>query len=273
MIRNIGLSLSSAALIAFVVGSVWLAMKSPMHDRLWKTEYAQLPRVELDGDVATVRNVRNFSYDADGGVRVARYEDRSYDLASLTGVWYGISHFYDYGLAHTFLSFAFADGQYMVISVEARQEVGESYHPVTGLLRNYELIYVVGDERDIVGLRTHIRKERVYFYELRLPLATARRVLGELIERINQIHDAPEFYNTITDNCTTSLFRHAERVSTFDMYTDYRIILPGYSDALGYELGVIATDAPLDEVRARARIEPAGFGLDDPAFSAKIRKL
>jgi hypothetical protein len=254
---------------ALAVG--WLLLKSPSHDRDWKTEYARLPAAEFDGDRVTIRNVRNFSYRPDGGIRAATYGDRTYDLSGVKDLWYGISHFYDYGLAHTFLSFGFEDGSYLVISVEARQEIGESYHPFTGLLRNYELIFVVADERDVIGLRTHIRGERVYLYKIRNDRAKVKRLLTIMLDRVNEIHTRPEFYNTLTDNCTTSILRYAERLSWVDRYLDYRVLLPGYSDELAYEIRVLATDLSLTELRKLSRLDPTRTDIDDPGFSVKMR--
>ncbi len=256
--------------VAFVAS---IAFKSPSHQRNWKKEYAVLPAVDFDGSLVKIRNIRNFDYGSDGAILKAGYYDKQFEFNELKSLWYGISHFYDYGLAHTFLSFGFANGTFLTVSVEARQEIGESYHPLTGLLRNYELIFILVDERDVVGLRTHIRNERVYLYEINVPLPAIERLLRIMLRRVNEIRERPEFYNTLTDNCTTSLLRHAKRLSLWDIYFDYRVVLPGYSDELAYELRVIPTDAPLSEVRERYRLDPSRTSLDDPAFSRKIRGL
>ena len=263
---------SMAILVIGVVAfGIFLASKSPSHDRQWKTEYKVLPSVEFDDGRVTVKNVRNFAYSPDGGVQKVRYYDRTFDIDTLESAWYGISHFAGGGLAHTFLSFGFQDGQYVTISVEARQEVGESYHPLTGLLRNYELAYIVGDERDIVGLRTHIRKEKVYLYRLTIPPETARRVFQEMLEIVEDIHRTPRFYNTLFDNCTSNLIDRAEGLSVFERHLDYRVLLPGYSDELAYEKGVIRTDIPLETLRKASLLDSGRCEIDAKDFSAKIR--
>ena len=160
--KKLRIGLSVAAVFGMAVLVVPVAFTHPSHDRDWKTEFAVLPKVAFAGDSMTIKNIRNFSYAADETVREASYYDGTYDLSTLTSIWYGISHFSGYGLAHTFLSFGFAGGKYLTISIEARQEVGESYHPLEGLLRRYEIMYVVADERDVIGLRTHVRGEKVY---------------------------------------------------------------------------------------------------------------
>ena len=262
--------LAAAALIALLSG--YFLLKSPSHERAWKREYAELPSVAIAGDRVTVTKVRDFSYGEDGTVTEARYHDVTVALSDLTSVWYGLSHFYDHGFAHTFLSFGFADGRYLVISVEARQERGESYGPLKGLLRNYELIYVVGEERDIIGVRTHIRKERVLLYELNLDAARVRRLFLQMLDDVDRIYRRPVFYNTLTDNCTTNIVKNADNISTLQRLFDYRILLPGYSDGLAVDIGAIATDLPLDELRESARLDPRGIALDAPDFSTRIRR-
>lgn len=245
--------------------------KQPSHHREWKVEYAVLPQAFFEGDQLTIHNLRNFTYDPDESVREVRYEDRTYDLSKLDSLWYGISHFFDYGLAHTFVSFGFQDGQYLTISVEARQAKGQSYHPLLGLLREYELIYLAADERDVIGVRTHVRHERVYLYEVKVETEKIRWLLLAMLETMNDIYKTPTFYNTLADNCTTNILQYAERLSFWDIYLDYRGLLPGYSDSLIYEMGRLDTTLPLVELRRKSRIDPAAATIDDPDFSNKIR--
>jgi hypothetical protein len=247
--------------------------KQPSHERDWKTEYAVLPQAFFQSEKLTIHDLRNFTYNPDGSVREAHYEDRTYDLSKLEGLWYGISHFFDYGLAHTFVSFGFRDGQYLTISVEARQAEGQSYHPLRGLLREYELIYLATDERDVIGVRTHVRGERVHLYEVKVETEKMRRLLFAMLGTMNEIYQAPTFYDTLADNCTTNILQHAERLSVWDIYLDYRGLLPGYSDSLIYEIGAFDTSVPLEDLRRKSRIDPAVTDIDDPQFSRKIRGL
>jgi len=135
--------IGAVALLTLVV-----QLRSPTHEGDWRTVHEILPQAEIEGDRLTVRNLRHFTYADGGAVREARYEDRSYDLSSLDSLWYGLSHFAPLGLAHSFLSFGFAGGGYLVLSVEARLEKHQTYSPLLGLMRNYELIYVAADERE-----------------------------------------------------------------------------------------------------------------------------
>ncbi len=271
--RKLGRFALFFVLIGLGVLIVGVFAKQPSHQRDWKTEYAVLPQAFFQGEQLTIHDLRNFTYNPDGSVRVARYEDRTYDLSKLEGLWYGISHFFDYGLAHTFVSFGFQDGEYLTISVEARQAEGQSYHPLRGLLREYELIYLATDERDVIGVRTHVRGERVHLYEVKVETEKMRRLLFIMLGTMNEIYQTPTFYNTLADNCTTNILQHAERLSVWDMYLDYRGLLPGYSDSLIYEIGALDTSVPLEELRRKSRIDPAVTAIDDPEFSRKIRGL
>jgi hypothetical protein len=267
-LRRWALLAGAAALVALPVS---VAFKAPSHDRHWKAEHGLLPRAEFDGDLVTIKNVRNFSFNPDGSVRTAAYDERSYDVATLTGLWYGIARFGGLGLAHTFVSFGFEGGEYVAISIEARQEAGEWWDPLRGLLRSYELIYVVGDERDIIGRRTHIRGEPVSLYRIDAGPEAIRSYFRTMLARMNELAGEPEFYNTLTDNCTSGLLRATGRLSLLKTLPDYRLLLPGYSDEVAYELGAISNRLPLDELRDLARIRRDGVSLDDPGFSRKIR--
>lgn len=262
-------------LVVVAVGllTVVVQLRSPSHEGDWQAASAVLPHAEVAGERVTISDVRNFAYDPDGSVREARYEERSYDLSELETLWYGISHFADFGLAHSFLSFGFTDGRYLAISVETRLEKGQSYNPLLGLLRSYELIYVLADERDVIGVRTHLRGERVLLYRIEAPLERIRALLLVMLQTVNEIYDHPRFYNTLIDNCTTNILQHVERLSPWTIYTDYRVILPGFSDELAYEIGAISNDVPLAEARRRAQLDPAAARLDDPEFSRLMRGL
>lgn len=251
-----------------------ILLKSPSHDRPWKVEQAVLPYAEFAGDLVTIDGIRDFSYAPDASIQDAAYTTGTYDLGEISSLWYGISVFSDFrGLAHTFLSFGFEDGRYLAISIEARQEVGESYNPFHGLLRRYDLIYVLAEERDVIGLRSHIRGETVHLYEFRMEAGRARQILEEMLSRTNEIRDQPEFYNTLTHNCMTGIVERSERISAWQKQFDYRILLPGYSDGLAQDLELIPTDVPLADLRAQARIRPEAASIDDPDFSRKIRGL
>ncbi|WP_115937425.1 DUF4105 domain-containing protein [Aestuariispira insulae] len=245
--------------------------KTPAQDRDWKPDYLRLPEVQAEGDLYRINQIRDFRFAPNGDILQNRYLDREYDLTNLKSLWLGISHFTDYGIAHTFLSFEFTNQPPLVVSVEARMEQGESYSPVRGLMREYELIFLLTTEQDSIGSRLHPRAERVLFYPLDLSPQTQKNLFRALMQRVADLSAAPEFYNTLTDNCTSSLTAHATGLSWFQRWLDYRLLLPGFSDGLAQEEGLLPQDIPLEDLRARALLKPESAPLDDPGFSALIR--
>jgi len=241
------------------------------NERDWSPDQAVLARAELDGDRITVRNVRNFRYRSEHDY-APHYETRTYDLSKLDSMWFVVERFGEKpGIAHTLLSFGFGD-EYVAISVEIRKERGESYSPWMGLLRQYELMYVVADERDVIGLRTNHRRDTVYLYPVSAPVEAMRRTFVEMLQRANQLAEAPEFYNTLTSTCTTNIVRHVNTVAPGQIPLSYKVVLPAYSDSLAYDLGLIPTDRPFEAVQAAHRIDALarkhGLGAD---FSRAVR--
>lgn len=243
---------------------------TPSAERDWSPDQRVLPRARIAGDRVTIENVRNFSYKSTSEY-VPHYETRTYDLSKLDAVWFIVERFGDApAIAHTFLSFGFG-GEYLAISVEIRKELGESYSPLKGLLRQYELMYVIADERDVIGLRTNYRRDPVYMYPVTTTPDKIRRVFVEMLERSNKLATEPEFYNTLTNNCTTSIVRHVNTISNRIPFS-YKVVLPAYSDQLAYELGLIPTDRPFAAVQAAHRIDGLAQQQPvDPNFSRLIR--
>lgn len=250
---------------------VWMAGHPPRHDRTWAMGQERLARVEFEGGHVRIQDFRSFRYRADGSVADPAYETRTFRIDDLATVWLGISHFGRFGMAHTFMSFGFKDGRYLAISIEARREEGEGYNPLAGLFRKYDLIHVVGDERDIVGVRSHIRHEQVYLYRLELSPWQAENLFVSMLTVVNDIYQSPRFYNTLADNCLTGLLRYAESIPFWQQWVDYRLILPGFVDEVAYGLGILAGEGALEERQARARVQIDGYGVGDDAFSARAR--
>ena len=271
MFRRFLKTILIASLFCVLSVVVFNYLKIPSNERNWKVEHKVLPIAKIDGEKLTVKNVRAFTYSSDGHIESAVYQDRIYNLKGLKEIWYGISDFHPYGIAHTFLSFGFDNDEYLAVSIEARQEKGEAYHPVKGLMRNYELMFVLADERDVIGVRTHRRNEKVYLYRLKVERENIRRMLRIMIQRVNRLNEIPEFYNTLTDNCTTSILNLVEGFSWTDIYLDYRVLLPGYSDQVAYQMGFLPTDVPFADLKKRALLNPARTQINDPSFSKRIR--
>ena len=246
----------------------------PSNDRDWSPDQARLARIEVEGDMATVHDVRNFHYRSTSDYD-ARWADRRYDLAQLRSAWFVVEPFSDFaGAAHTFLSFGFANGEYLAVSVEIRKEKGESFSALKGLYRNYELMYVFGDERDLVQLRSAFRKDTVYAYPLRVSPEVARAMLEDIFARANRLAEHPEFYNSLTNTCTTNIAGHANRLKPGAVPFSWQLLLPGHSDERALELGLIDFDGDITAARERFRINERAAAAGDAAdFPARIRAL
>ena len=258
-------------LILFVLVQAWWLSIEPSNDREWLVDVARPPAVTFDGDLVTIRNIRNFHYRSETDFD-ENWETRSYDLSQIRGLDIYLSYWGSPMIAHTIMSWEFADGQHLAVSIETRKEVGEEYSAILGFFRQFELYYVAADERDLIGLRTNHRGEDVYLYRLRTPVPRARALLVDYLETMNQLVDSPRWYNALLHNCTTVIRQHAQHVAAQRPF-DWRIIVNGYIDQLGYERGSIDTSLPFDELRRSSNIteraKAAGTSAD---FSRQIRK-
>ena len=258
-------------LVLIAIGVALLSLRQPSLRRNWAPDQTALPVASIDGDRVTVRNVRNFEYRSEASWS-PRYDTRTYDLGKLDSLWYAVERFGGHeGIAHTFLSFGFGD-EYVAISVEIRKERGESYSPWRGLAREYELMYVIGDERDILGLRTNHRRDEVRLYPVRATRVQMRALFLDMIGRANELAREPEFYNTLTNTCTTNIVRHVNAIAPKKVPFSFRVLLPAYSDALAFDLGLIDTTLPLDRARVVYRVDDDAQQLGiTPDFSQRIR--
>jgi len=264
----------SVLLLAGAAGAAVLLARRPSHDRTWTPEQARLPAVRLDGRLAHVDDLRAFRYTARDRYEPA-YDRRTYDLDALTSAWFIVTPFSQSwrGPAHTFVTFGFADSTFVSISVEARREPHEEYSPFAGLLRRYELIYVIGDERDLIGQRAAFDSTPVYLYPIRASPERIRAVFVEMLERANALRERPEFYNTLTNNCTSNVVRHVNRVAPRTVPGGLKTMLPGYTDEVAHRLGLLDTELDIEAARERFRInEAARRYIDDPEFSRRIRE-
>ena len=244
----------------------------PSNARNWIPNLAVRPRAELNGHLLTVCNIRNTKYlTADD--YIVRHYDKTFDLNKLQSVDFAVVPFKEApSLAHTMLSFGFGDEGYLAASVEVRLEEGESYSPVRGSMRQYEIMYVLADERDVIPLRTKFREDDVYLYRTRATPQQARALLLDVLARVNKLAVEPEFYDTFTNNCTTSIVRHINRLKPGRVPLDVGVLLPGYADRLAYDLGLLDTELSFEQTKRRARITRlANRHADDPDFSFKIR--
>jgi hypothetical protein len=255
--------------VCFVVVIGWWATLQPSNSRAWADDVARTASGVVEGDRLVVYNVRNFVWRSDSDFE-PNWETRSYDLNKLTGLDLIMSYWSGEAIAHTMVSFGFADGQQLAFSIEIRKEKTESYSALAGFFRVYELSFIAADERDVVGVRTNVRGEDVRIYRLRVPSSQTRALLLEYIAEANDLAHSPRFYNSLTSNCTTQIF-HMVRAVQPGLPLDYRILLAGYVPQFVYDRGVMAAGIPFDVLRDRSHIGGKAPSTD-PDFSIKIRQ-
>ena len=190
-----------AAILVLAVPFTWFFLLTPTNQRDWQDSVARVPVVDFDGDIATIRDQRAFRYRAADDYDID-WVERSYDLDQLTGVDVMFVYWGSPDIAHTMLSFAFSTGPRLVVSVETRMESGEQYGALRSFFKQYELIYILADERDVVALRTNHRDEDVYIFPLPIKPIQRRELLVEILTRANELGREPDFYRTIGANCT-----------------------------------------------------------------------
>ncbi|WP_164104052.1 lipoprotein N-acyltransferase Lnb domain-containing protein [Candidatus Laterigemmans baculatus] len=270
-----GNSLLDGALLerTAAAGEAVLEVPVPSHERLWRIEQAVLPYVEWDQRRVTVRNVRQCRWRSEESKEV-RHADWQFAWGDVQGVDFVVAPFRDMPLlAHTMLSFRLADGRCLGLSVEARLERGETYSVVAGAARQFELMYVLADEPDLYGLRAEVRRDDLYLYETRATGAAAARLLRDVLQRVDQLVAEPEFYDSLSNNCTTNLVQHLNRTQLGQVPADWRSQLPGQSDRLAHSLGLLKTTLPFEEARRQAWVSSrVRQHLGAPEFSQKIRQ-
>jgi len=260
-----------ATVLGFALVLGWWLTLQPSNDRDWQPDVALLPYAEIDGNRVAVHNVRNCDYRTETDFDVRHY-DKAFDLdriraAELFMVYWGSPH-----MAHTMVSFEFEGGDHLCFSIETRKEKGEGYSAVKGLFRQFELVYIAADERDVVRLRTNYRQgEEAYLHRLNSSPAQVRTLLLDYLRRMNSLRQRPEWYSAITDNCTTSI--RTQRAAADRAPWDWRMLANGHGDELLYERGVIATNLPLADLKQRAHINARARAADKAAdFSRLIRQ-
>src|SRR6516225_5716415 len=262
--------MSTLFIVLFLCVVAWWISISPSHDREWRPEVAVMPRAFIDGDRVRITGVRNFDYRSRNDFDV-HYEERIVQLSHLTGLDFFVSYWSEGYVAHTFVSFIFDNAPPLSISIETRPEVGEGFDPVASLFKQFELIYVVGDERDLVRVRTDYRDENVYLYRLNSSPDSVRRLLMIYLARINELADKPEWYHLLTNSCTINIIRYANAAGRAGRF-NIRHLLNGLIDSYLYHSGRVDTTLSFDELRRRSLINAAAQAADDAAdFSDRIR--
>jgi hypothetical protein len=266
--------LSTLALIATAgVMIYFFGFVTPRQDQEWAPEHARKPIVRIDGDTVHVGNVRNFTWRSATDFTPGFY-DRTYDLNALSSMYYVVASMPAWeAVAHVFVCFGFSDGQAVAVSVEGQRVKGQVYQVIPSMFRQYQLIYVVGDERDVVGLRGAIWQKPVYFYPARTTRERKRAIFVDMMERAHSLEEHPEFYHLIVNNCMNNITYHLRRLGGRPLPHDLEVLLTGLSDRVAHRLGYIDTDLPFEQAREAFRVDE--WMRDTPLdenFSKRLRE-
>jgi hypothetical protein len=274
ILKKIGKWFLYIVLFLFISWCIFALLTPPKTDRDWNTDQAILPEISIVDDEVAIKNIRNFEYRTTTDY-TPRYYNRTFRISDLESVWFMVEPFSgNSGAAHTLLSFGLRDGSYLSVSVEIRKEKGEKFSPVKGLLRQYELMYVIADERDVIKLRSNYRHDQVFLYPIKTEKERIQKLFLGMLERAQKLQREPEYYNTLTSTCTTNIVSHINDLVPGRIPWDTRVLLPAHSDTLAYELGLIDTSLSFDEARARFNINTrAEKYADSSEFSRMIRVI
>ncbi len=244
---------------------------TPSNDRDWSDDQKVLPEVFFDGERVIIKNLRDIVYKSTKDYQV-RYKTEVFNLDKLESAWLVVEPFGKFGAAHTMVSFGFSDGKFLAISAEIRKEKGEEFSAIKGLFGQYELMYVLATEEDVLMLRTNYRKDTVRLYPIKADKKKIKAVLVSMLEYANHLRANPQFYNTIFNNCATNIVKHVRRFSEKDIpWWDFRYLMPEYFDEVAFELGIIDTHLPLDKAREKFDISKKAQSCPRNNFSFCVR--
>lgn len=258
-------------LTAMALMMAWWSMIAPGVNLLWADDVSREIASRVDGSVVTLDNVRNFDWRSDTDY-TQRWETRSYDLDQLRSVDVALSYWMGPAIAHTLVSFGFADGRHLTFSIEVRRQRGESFSAIAGFFKHDTMVLVAADERDILRVRTNARGEDMYLYRVKMPLADIRSLFLSYLKEADQLKRRPRFYNTLTANCTTVVFEMVRRIDP-GLPLDWRLLASGYLDRYLYDIGALAGSGDFAARRQAAHITARAIAADKADdFSARIRR-
>ena len=261
------------ALVAVAGALATRVFRTPSAARHWIVGQDRPATPRLDSPLVAIENIRNFRYDS-AGTPIPAYYDTTFNLDSIESAWFILTRFSTRwrAPAHTFVSFGFTGGRFIAISVEARREVGESYSILKGLFNSYELMYVIGDERDLIGKRVMVDGDDTWVYPVHASKPAIREMFRSMLFRAQRLEDDPEFYNSLFNSCTSNLVRHVNAIAPGRIPAGVKVLLPGYTDEVASRLGLIDSATSLEAIRQRylvnGRVRAA---IGAPDFSARIR--
>src|SRR5881394_2518688 len=231
----------------FVVVLLWWSSLQPSNDRNWQPDVAVLPYADIVGNEVTIHNNRNCDYRSETDFDVRHY-NKTFDLDKLATADFYMVYWGPPAICHTMLSFGFGDEGYVCISIETRKELGEGYSTIKGFFKQFELTYVVADERDLVRLRTNYRGEQVHLYRLNTPPEIIRKVFLDYFKQVNSLKTHPEWYNALTGNCTSNIRGHTKPYAVKSRWS-WKLVVNGYLDELTYDNGALDRSLPLAELK------------------------
>lgn len=268
-IKN-SLVIAAIVLLSFLL---WQALKVPPTTGDWQPALAIQSTAEFNGNMVTVKNVRNFRYPSEKDPQVSYY-DQEYDLNKITKAWYVVDPFASKNYAaHTFLSFEFSDEKYLSISIEARKKKGQDYSLVWGMFRTYPLMYIAADERDAILMRANIRKDKVYLYPVKATPEQAKLLFVDMMHKMNSLAVKPEWYNTFTANCTSMIAYHVNKIwpGVLPKFS-WQVWVTGYAEKLAFDKGLLDTELDMQQAREKYYITNISQQIGDVLeYSRKIR--
>jgi len=242
---------------AFGVVVGWFLLIPASNDRDWTVDVAREPHATIEGNKIAIFDIRDFEYRSETDF-TPRYYDKTFDLDKLQRVDFILSSWGVENIVHTMLSFGFEGGNHVAVSIETRREKGEPQEAVRGLFKQYELIYILADERDVLRVRTNFRKEKVYVYPTNATPEQARALFLDIIKTANRLHEHPQFYNTLCDNCTTGIVPHLRNIGLHQPF-DIRLILNGLTDQLAIQAGWVNSSLPHKTAQDMVKVREAHF--------------
>ena len=244
----------------------------PSNARHWSPEHSILPYAVVQDDTIELHNIRNINYLSDEDFVVKHY-DRTIQLSDVQSIDFVATPFNSAPLlAHTMLSFGLSDGSHIGLSVEIRNENGEKYSPLLGIGNQFEVTYVIADEKDLIRVRTNHRDSDVYVYPSVATPQQAQELFVDVLTRVNELNAKPEFYNTFYNNCTTNLVGHVNQLKTGRVPFNFKVLLPGFSAKYAYDIGLLDNRIPFEDLKNLAHVNDlVEQHYNDDDFSQKIR--
>lgn len=259
-------------LLSILIAGSLLYFKKAKNDRDWRPEHSKLASAKIDGDAIFIKNIRNCTYKSENDFKLDYY-DKKFDLGKIKSLDFVVQPFKKKPLiGHVFLSFGFENGSYLSVSVESRRKRNKKYSLFWGFFRQYELIYILADEGDILRLRPLHQKDKVYVYPLNIKKEKIKKIFLDIIKRVNRIEGKPEFYNTLTNSCVTNIFKHIKADGEMKIPKSWKFLFPATLDKFMYDANMIKTNLSFENLRENHLInEKAEKYKNESDYSAKIR--